>query len=358
LDESQVLEATQTARRLLCIPNLVDPAKPNSTNSTAWRIGFGAGVVGALCVALKYALRPPTRLRVPDAISPRTFRSKVIHTSLGEVVYHEAGTGQPIIFVHNPGLGASSYEWARVYPAFAGGFRVIALDLVGFGESSRPNVPFTGADYVRMLEEFIRELALPEAPIVVASGLSAAFCADLAAHHPALVSRLILHMPSATGHSSPQRLGWFSRFVYRTPLLARFLYRNHLSTRASIAQWLRKAAFVQPGLVTEETVDVYATCAQQPGAEYAALQWLAGRLSVDLEAALQAVTQPIALTWGGAVAAEPLTAGRRLQELSGAASFTVFPEGGCLAARESSAEMIAALREHLRGDLRVMLKAS
>ena len=338
----------------------IDPVESTQPKlpATAWRIGLGAGLAGALLVALKYALRPPTRRPVPDTISPASFATKVLHTSRGELVYHEAGHGRPILFVHNVGLGASSYEWARVYPAFAGDFRVFALDLIGFGESSRPELPFVGEDFVCILAEAARALGGGEPVIVVASGLSAAFCAQLAARHPELVARLILHMPDGSGHCGQHRLTRLSRFIYRAPLLGRFLYRNHLSTRAAVTHWLRKAAFAEPALVTEETIQVVATCAGQPGAEFAALRWLSGRLSVDLAAALQAITQPVALTWGGAVPAAPIALGRELQQLARATSLTIFPESGILAARESSAEMTAALKEQLRGDLRLVQKAS
>lgn len=336
----------------------MDSSKPSSPSGAAWRIGLGAGLAGATLVALKYALRPPTRRRVPDAISPKAFATKVVPTGLGEVVYHEAGRGRPLIFIHNVGLGASSYEWAQVYPAFADRWRVIAPDLVGFGESSRPDIAYTASDYVQMLAEFIRGLECSEAPVIVASGLGAGFCAQLAAQHPELVSRLVLHMPNGTGDCGQHRLTRFSRFIYRLPLLARFLYRNHLSTRAAVAHWLRKAVFAEPALVTEEMIDVFATCAQQPGAEFAAVRWMGGALRLDLEAAFNAITRPVALTWGTAVLAETVEPGRRLQRLPAAASLSVFPGAGIMLAREAPQQMTAVLEEHLREDLRVVLKAS
>ena len=64
--------------------------------------------------------------------------------------------------------------------------------------------------------------------------------------HPELVSRLILHMPNGSGGSGGRPLPLSSRVLYRSPLLARFLYRNHLSTRSSVANWLRKSVFLDP----------------------------------------------------------------------------------------------------------------
>ena len=332
----------------------MDSRKPILKPKHAWRVGLGAGILGAIIVALKYALRPPTKRRVPDTISPAVFATKVLHTSLGQLVYHESGSGQPLLFVHNVGLGASSYEWSRVYPEFAGRYRVIALDLVGFGESARPAARFTAADYVRTLAEFIRALDWEQPPILVGSGLGAGFCVYLATQHPELVSRLILHMPDGTGHVGGYRLTLFTRLLYRTPLLARFLYRNHLSTKSAMAHWLRKAVFLDPAAVTDEMIDVFATCAQQPAAEHAALRWLGGNLSFDLESRLRTLLQPLALLWGEEPAPEAGDHGFRLQKLLPTSTLTVISGAGVMAALEAPGEMIAALDEQLRSELRVL----
>ena len=118
-------------------------------------IGAGVGL-GALLLALKYAIRRPTKQPVPETISPAIFSTKVQRTSHGQIVYHESGSGQPLIFIHALCLGASSYEWSKVYPEFAAGYRVLAPDLIGFGESERPDTRMQAADHVRALADFIR----------------------------------------------------------------------------------------------------------------------------------------------------------------------------------------------------------
>ena len=335
----------------------MDSKKLQLKTKHAWSVGIGAGILGAILVALKYAMRPPTKRRVPDAISPAVFATKVRHTSLGPMVYHEAGNGAPLVFVHNVGFGASSYEWSKVYPEFTVRHRVIALDLVGFGESARPAVRLTAADCVRTLAEFLRSFEWDQPPVLVASGWSAGLCVFLATQHPELVSRLILHMPNGSGEVGSHSLSFFSRWLYRTPLLARFLYRNQLSTKSSVAAWLRKAVFTDPAAVTEEMIDVIATCAQQPSAEHATLAWLGGSLSFDLEARLRMLMRPMALLWGEERVPEPEGQALHLQRLVPACPLTVIANGGIMAALEAPEAMVVALDEQLRSDLRI-LKAS
>ena len=320
----------------------------------AWSLGLGAGILGAILVALKYALRPPTKRRVPDTISSRVFVTKVLQTGIGQVVYHESGSGQPLVFIHNVGLGASSYEWSKVYPAFAARHRVLALDLVGFGESARPAMRFTAADYVRLLAEFLRAREWEQPPILVASGLSAGFCVSLAAQHPELVARLILHMPNGTGEFGEAPATFFSKLRYRTPLLARFLYRNHLSTKSAVGQWLRRSVFLDPAVVTDEMIDVFATCAQQPAAEHAVLAWLRGALRFDFDARWRSLLSPVALLWGEEKYPEPESRAFRLHRMQPTSTLTTVPGVGAMAALESPVAMIAALEEQLRSDLRVL----
>ena len=47
------------------------------------------------------------------------------------------GSGEPLLCVH--GFPTASYDWAKIAPALiAAGFRVYALDLIGFGFSAKP----------------------------------------------------------------------------------------------------------------------------------------------------------------------------------------------------------------------------
>jgi pimeloyl-ACP methyl ester carboxylesterase len=225
------------------------------------------------------------------AISPPVFSTKVLHTSLGEVVFHESGQGPLLVFVHDVGCGASSYEWSKVYERFAHRYRVIALDLVGFGESSRPQRTFRAADYVQMLAEFLR--ATEPGAVLVASGLAAGFCTELAGLYPELVAGLALYRPTGGWAPEQQPPTWITQVAFRWKLLGRFLYRNHLATRNAVTAWLRKHAFSRPEAVTEECVEVYTNCSRQPGAEHAVMSWLAGRLQLDLAESVLRCTRPI-----------------------------------------------------------------
>lgn len=318
-----------------------------------WGMGLGAGLVGAAAIGLRYLLRPPRQEPVPDSISPAIFATKVLHTSIGEVVYHESGGGDPLIFVHGISVGASSYEWSKVYPDFASRYRVMAPDLVGFGESARPKASLSEADYVRSLAEFCRATCGDRKPVLIGSGLGGGFCAHLASQHPELVSRLILLMPTGLGDFGRQRLPWHTKLLSQTPGLNGFIYRNYLSTRAAVRTWLTQSGFADARRLTEETVEVYATCAQQYGAQYAVFNFLSGRLNFDLDLRMRSLTQPATLLWGDRATFPPMEWAERLQGALRNCQLVMLKGVGSLAALEDPKQVIEVVRDQLRGELRI-----
>ncbi len=111
-------------------------------------IGIGVSLLGAVALATRYGFRRAPRERIPDDISPAIFATRVTETIFGEMIYHISGSGDPVVFLHGIYLGASSYEWSKVYPHFTFGHEVIVPDLIGFGESERPGVNY-GCDGLR-----------------------------------------------------------------------------------------------------------------------------------------------------------------------------------------------------------------
>ncbi len=54
--------------------------------------------------------------------------------------YHDAGTGTPVLFLHGSGPGVSAWaNWQHCLPVLADQARVVALDLVGYGQTERPD---------------------------------------------------------------------------------------------------------------------------------------------------------------------------------------------------------------------------
>lgn len=79
--------------------------------------------------------------------------------------YLEAGTGDVILFLH--GIPTSSYLWRNIIPYLAPLGRCIAPDLMGFGQSDKPNIDYTVFDHIRYIEKFIDTLNLKNITLVM-----------------------------------------------------------------------------------------------------------------------------------------------------------------------------------------------
>jgi pimeloyl-ACP methyl ester carboxylesterase len=318
-----------------------------------WGLGIGAGLLGLLILTIRYALRPPRKSQLPDNIFPAIFATRILYTAKGELVYHESGQGNPLIFLHGVYPGASSYEWSRVYPYFADRFQVLAPDLIGFGESARPHRPLSAADHAAVLADLLKAKGAEERATIVASGLGAAFAVLLAVQHPDLVQRLILLMPVGLTERGGKRYLGRGRWISAIPFLSQIYYRRFLATRAQIRAWLATFAFFDADRIDDEIVDVLHSFAHQFGAERAILRSSSTKLQVDLSKRLAELIQPVTLIWGQNAVFPPIRSAYELQRLPLQCSLVLLEECGILAPLEIPRELKRVLDRELEFRIRL-----
>ncbi|MBD2039549.1 alpha/beta fold hydrolase [Microcoleus sp. FACHB-672] len=232
-------------------------------------------------------------------------------TSLGRMVYHTA-TGEPwltpastsdsnnlptLVFLHGFGGGSSSYEWSKVYPAFAADYRILAPDLIGWGQSEHPERNYQVEDYITTIIEFIEKTCSEPVP-VVASSLTAAFTIRAAIKRPDLFKSLILTTPAGLSDFGENYSRSIFAQIVSTPILDKLLYSAGVATSGGIRNFLENRQFARPERVYQEIVDAYLESATQPNAEYAALSFVRGDLCFDLSLYVTQLTTPTAIIWG------------------------------------------------------------
>lgn len=123
-----------------------------------------------------------------------------------------------VLFLH--GNPTSSYIWRNIMPAVAGTHRAIAPDLIGYGQSGKPDIDYRFADHVRYLDGFIDALKLDRF-YLVAQDWGTALAFHFAARFPQRVKGLAFMefiRPFERWddfHQNPQARGTFRKF--RTP---------------------------------------------------------------------------------------------------------------------------------------------
>lgn len=312
--------------------------------------GLGFGILGALLLAVRYAFRGISRRPLPQDLSPAIFSTRLQPTAHGEFIYHVSGDGAPVIFIHGIYVGASSYEWSKIYPQFAATHRVIVPDLVGFGESERQARFWTASDYAQALEEFVRLVCEGKPPIIIASGHTATLALYVASQHPDLFERLILYYPSCFLDDPVREIMGGTNLVSRLPGMRRFVYQNYLATPQFLARWATDIGLSDFGAISPEIMETLNTCARQYRAEYAILSFLAGRLNCDMRERYALIQQPVTTFWPGGNDQHTANALKRSRQLPRSA-FIGIERGGLLAALETPELLLNLLRNELSGDL-------
>lgn len=93
------------------------------------------------------------------------FESKYIDVKGSKIHYIDEGEGDPILFIH--GNPTWSYIWRNIIPYVTDNARAIAVDLIGFGKSDKPDINYGFTDTYAYLEAFIEKLNLKNITIVV-----------------------------------------------------------------------------------------------------------------------------------------------------------------------------------------------
>ncbi|MFX0574320.1 haloalkane dehalogenase [Nocardia nepalensis] len=96
--------------------------------------------------------------------------------------YTDTGAGSvPVVFLH--GNPTSSYLWRNVIPHVAGQTRVLAPDLIGMGESGKPESAYRLEDHARYLDAWFDALGLDQV-VIVGHDWGGALGMHWAARHP------------------------------------------------------------------------------------------------------------------------------------------------------------------------------
>ncbi|WP_216322175.1 alpha/beta fold hydrolase [Deinococcus aestuarii] len=186
------------------------------------------------------------------------------------------GTGRPLILTHSVNAAASAYEMRPLWETYAGTRPVYALEWPGFGSSERPDVTYTPELMAAALRALVAELGTDVD--VVSLSLGGEFVARAALGEPR-IRTLALISPSGFGQPrngtqrAPADDGGV-RLYNRLNSVGDLVYGT-LRTRPSIQYFLSRSF---RGPVPKGVIDYAYDTSHQPGAKYAPLYFVSGRL--------------------------------------------------------------------------------
>ena len=231
------------------------------------------------------------------------------------VHYQEAGDERAPAMVLIHGFASSTLVWSRVFLRLAeAGYRVIALDMLGYGYSAKPrNGEYTIPGQAKLLTRLLDHLGIARA-IFVGSSYGGAVAATCALDYPERVEKLIL--VGAVNNNRPLEFTLLRLFGSRvvgdvvSPLLigSRRLLRRRMKQVYDRHSWV----------LDERRVDARHLPLRAAGTQRAIIRtvrgWDAERISRDAHL----ITQPTLLLWGENDVEIPLADGERLHaEIAG-----------------------------------------
>jgi pimeloyl-ACP methyl ester carboxylesterase len=187
-------------------------------------------------------------------------------TSLEGVRLHYvmAGKGDPVVLLH--GWPQTWYEWRRIIPALANKYTVIAPDLRGLGDSSKPQGGYDKRTVANDIYQLVRKLGF-ERIFLVGHDWGGPTAYAYATAHPGDVLKLVIldvSIPNEAWEKFPmfnRRGTWHLTFhgVRDLPeALATGRERTYLT-------WFYRSAAYNPGAITEAEIDEYVRCYSAPG---------------------------------------------------------------------------------------------
>jgi pimeloyl-ACP methyl ester carboxylesterase len=132
--------------------------------------------------------------------------TKIVEIHGERVAVRDEGEGEALLLIH--GMAGSSQTWRAIMPQLAKKYRVIAPDLLGHGESSKPRTDYSLGAFAVGLRDLLDELEVDSATIVGHS-LGGGIAMQFLYQHPDYCRRLIL---ISSGGLGPD-VGWILRLL-------------------------------------------------------------------------------------------------------------------------------------------------
>lgn len=264
-----------------------------------------------------------------------------------KLFYEEKGNGPPILLIH--GFGASTYTWRHIAPDLARDYRVIAVDMKGFGQSDKPfDDGYSVFDQADLLAQLIEDLDLRDLTIVGHSfggGVALVLVLDQDERLKGRISKLVL----LDSIAYPQDIPMFFRML-NMPLVSHLGVRMvppSVQTRIAL-----QIAYLDNSKIEDEEVETYAaplrTAAGKHAIIHSARQIVPEGIE-ELSRRYKTIEQPTLIVWCDHDRIVPLDVGLKLRRTLPNSTLRLVEECGHMPQEEQPEATLGLLRDFLDG---------
>jgi pimeloyl-ACP methyl ester carboxylesterase len=233
--------------------------------------------------------------------------------------YTVVGSGKPLILIH--GFGAAIGHWRKNIPVLAAaGYRVFALDLLGFGGSDKPPLSYTLDLWEELIQDFWTE-QVHQPAVFAGNSIGGLLCLMVMAHHPEMAAGGVLlncagglnHRPEELNLPLRVVMGTFTRLV-SSNVVGPFLF-NRIRQKPRLRRTLLQV-YRDRQAVTDELIDLIYQPSCDPGAQKVFASILTAPPGPSPSELLPLVKAPLLVLWGEADPWTPIKGAKIYRDLA------------------------------------------
>lgn len=143
-------------------------------------------------------------------------RNSRLKLSQGKIFWREVGKGPTLVFLH--GSWNDGDRWLPAMERLSREYHCLAPDLLGFGESDRPDIHYSIELQLEYLAEYLQALNLRQV-YLIGHSLGGWIAASYALKHPEQALGLVLLAPEGVKAEGVRRNWWWARWLMGQPKL-------------------------------------------------------------------------------------------------------------------------------------------
>ncbi|MBI4468552.1 MAG: alpha/beta hydrolase [Acidobacteria bacterium] len=280
--------------------SLLRPAGPLSF------LAWAAPVLVLVTLVFWYSRPADVNLEDPAVVLPHQAHSRFATIDGVRMHYQEKGEGPKLVLLH--GFGSSTFTWKDVLDPLSTRFSVIAVDLMGFGFSEKPDTDYTVHRQAELVMKLLDQLNVERA-MLCGNSMGGAVAIACAAADPDRVSSLVLL--NSVAYADLDARSFLPSRRLLMPVAGESIAALVALDDRFVAEGL-KVCLYDPQKVTRDRVEAYGRPFRTRHGQRAVLQTLRNWDLSRIEAAIPSLKQPVLLIWGADDRLVPLPSGARL----------------------------------------------
>ena len=211
--------------------------------------------------------QPPFNEDLSFDIDNVTFSHHTASVNGIQLHYVIGGKGDPIVLLH--GWPETWFEWRHIMPALAKNYNVIAPDLRGLGDSSKPLTGYDGKTVAEDIHQLVTQLGF-KTIFLVGHDIGTQVAYSYAAAHPMEVNRLVVMDLTIPGFEPPGMMPIWWRSFHETPDIPEALVQGKEMMYLS---WFYRNLAYNPSAITQSDINEFVSHYSSPGGMRAGFEY-------------------------------------------------------------------------------------